>query len=115
VLIVDDDTAILRTFTRVLQRAGYVTETAENGNEALEKIEVRTYDAALIDVVLGDSCGVDLLPRIEQRSPKTVKIMMTGADSPEKKAEACRNGAVAYLTKPVNPVALLNLFEEKLK
>jgi DNA-binding NtrC family response regulator len=115
VLIVDDDTSILRTFTRVLRRAGYVTETAQNGKEALEKIEMRSYDVALLDVVLGDSNGLDLLSRIERNSPKTVKIMVTGAASSTNKAEAYKNGAVAYLTKPVKPEALLNLFEEKLR
>lgn len=115
VLVVDDDRSILRTFTRILQRAGYSTETAENGKEALDKIQARNYDAALIDVVLGDSSGLDLLPKIEENSPKTVKIIVTGADSSEKRDEACRNGADAYLTKPVNPEMLLDVFAEKLK
>ena len=52
VLVVDDDRAILRTFSRILQRAGFSTETAENGKEALKRIQSRTFDAALIDVVL---------------------------------------------------------------
>jgi len=115
VLVVDDDRSILRTFSRILQRAGYQTETAENGKEALEKIQARNYDIALVDIILGDSNGLDLLPKIEQYSPKTVKIMITGADSNEKRDEACKNGAAAYLTKPVNPIALLDIFEEKLK
>jgi len=115
VLVVDDDKSILRTFTRILQRAGYSTETAENGKEALDKIQARNYDAALIDVVLGDSNGLDLLPKIEENSPKTVKIIVTGADSTEKRDEACKNGADAYLTKPVNPEVLLDVFAEKLK
>ena len=114
-LVVDDDKSILRTFTRILQRAGYSTETAENGKDALDKIQARNYDAALIDVVLGDSSGLDLLPKTEENSPKTVKIIVTGADSSEKRDEACRNGADAYLTKPVNPEVLLDVFAEKLK
>lgn len=115
VLVVDDDKAILRTFTRILQRAGYVTETAENGKEALEKIQAQSYDIALIDVILKDSNGLDLLPKIEEVSPRTVKIIITGSDTEEKREEACRNGADAYLTKPVNPEVLLTVFEEKLK
>ena len=115
VLVVDDDRAILRTFSRILQRAGFSTETAENGKEALKKIQSRTFDVALIDVVLGDSNGIDLLPKIEESSPKTVKIMITGTDSTEKRNEACKNGADAYLTKPVNPETLLNIFQEKFK
>jgi len=115
VLVVDDDKAILRTFTRILQRAGYVTETAENGKEALEKIQAQSYDIASINVILKDSNGLDLLPKIEEVSPRTVKIIITGSDTEEKREEACRNGADAYLTKPVNPEVLLTVFEEKLK
>ena len=115
VLVIDEDKFILRTFTRILQRAGYSTETAENGKEALDKIQTRNYDAALIDVVLGDSNGLDLLPKIEKNSPKTVKIIVTGSDSTEKRDAACKNGADAYLTKPVNPEVLLDVFADKIR
>ncbi len=115
VLVVDDDRSILRTFTRILQRAGFTAETAENAKEALQKIQSKKYDVALIDVVLGDSSGLDLLPKIEETSPETVKIVITGADTYENKQEACKNGADAYLTKPVNPEILMNVFEETLK
>ena len=66
-------------------------------------------------MILGDSNGLDLLPKIQETSPKTVKIIMTGADSTEKKAEAHKNGADAYLTKPVSPEKLLSVFQQKLK
>lgn len=115
VLLVDDDKSILRTFSRILQRAGFSTEIAETGKEALEKIQKQNYDVALIDVILGDFNGLDLLPKIEETSPKTLKVIMTGADSTEKRTEAHKNGADAYLTKPVNPETVLNLFQEKLK
>ena len=114
VLLVDDDKSILRTFSRILQKAGYQTETAESGKEALEKFQSQRYDIALIDIVLGDSNGLDLLPKIEATSPRTIKIMVTGADTNEKRSEAHKNGADAYLTKPVNPEVLLNVFAEKL-
>jgi NtrC-family two-component system response regulator AlgB len=114
VLLVDDDKSILRTFSRILQRAGYQTETAESGKEALDKIHERCYDIALIDIVLGDNSGLDLLPKIKESSPKTIKIMVTGADTTERRGEAHKNGADAYLTKPVNPEMLLSVFKEKL-
>ena len=115
VLLVDDDRSILRTFTRILQKAGYETEMAESGKDALEKIQARNYDVALVDIVLGDSSGMDLLSKIRDKSPKTVKIAITGDDSRQARDEAFVNGADAFLTKPVNPVVLLDMFEEKLK
>ncbi len=115
VLVVDDDKSILRTFARILTRAGFLTETAENGKQALEKIQAHNYDIALVDVILGDSNGLDLLPRIQETSPNTLKIVMTGADASEKRGEACRNGADVFLAKPVDPEMLLSIFHEKLK
>ena len=79
VLVVDDDKAILRTFSRALQRADFSADTADNGKEALERIQTRAYDVELIDVVLGGSNGLGLLLRIDELSPNTVKIIVTGA------------------------------------
>ena len=115
ILIVDDDRSILRTFSRILQRAGFLTETAESGKDAQAKIQTKNYDIALIDVILGDGNGLDLLPKIHETSPNTIKIVMTGADASEKRGEACKNGADAFLTKPVDPATLLCIFEEKLE
>ena len=114
VLVVDDDRAILRTFSRILRKAGFSTETADSGKEALEKIQTQNYDITLIDMILGDSNGLHLLPKIKESSPKTLKIMITGADSVEKRSEACKNGADAYLTKPVSPETSLAVFTKKL-
>ena len=64
VLIVDDDISVLRTFSKLLQKAGYVTETAETGKEAIEKISKRFYDVVLIDFLLPDMDGINLLEKI---------------------------------------------------
>ena len=104
ILIVEDDKSILRFFTLILQRKGYKTDTAETGKEALEKISSQSYDVALIDVVLPDMIGLDLLKSIPS---KTKKIVMTGADSEENKKRAQIEGANAYLIKPVKFEKLL--------
>lgn len=113
VLLVDDDKSILRTFTRILQRAGYETDTATSGKEALGKLQVRSYDIALIDLFLGDSNGLDLLTEIGRNSPRTFKIMITGADIWERRDEAHNNGADVYLTKPINPADLLDILKKR--
>ncbi len=73
ILIVDDDRSILRAFSRILQRAGFHIETAESGKEAQAKIQAKNYDIALIDVILGDGNGLDLLPKIVKRRPTRLK------------------------------------------
>ena len=115
ILLVDDDKSILRTLTRILQKAGYDVDAAETGKEALEKAENSCYDLALVDVRLPDMDGTDLLVASKETLRDTVKIMITGFPSLETGVKALDGGADAYLVKPVRPEELLVLIEEKLK
>ena len=115
ILVIDDDKFILRTFTRILQKAGYDIDVAETGKEAIEKAEKRHYDLALVDVRLTDMDGTDLLAKMKNIMRDTVKIMITGFPSLETGVKALDEGADAYLVKPVKPEELLMLIDEKLK
>ena len=115
ILVVDDDKSILRSFTRILQKSGYEIETAETGKEAIEKVENRHYDLALVDIRLPDIDGTDLIAKLKKQLQQTTKIMITGFPSLETGIKALDEGADAYLVKPVKPQELLFLLEEKLK
>ena len=115
ILVVDDDKSILRTFTRILTKAGYEIDVAENGKEAIEKAENCKYDLALVDVRLPDIDGTDLLLKMQNSMRDTVKIVITGFPSLEVGVKALDAGADAYLVKPVKPEELLSLIDEKLK
>ena len=115
ILVIDDDKSILRTLTRILQKAGYEVATAETGKEAIGKAEKNRYDLALVDVRLPDMDGTDLLTKFQDITPDTVKIVITGFPSLETGVKALDGGADAYLVKPVKPEELLSLIGEKLK
>jgi len=115
ILIIDDDKSILNIFTRILEKQGYTTDTAETGQEALEKIETRSYDLALVDIKLPDTNGTDLLARINQTRPNMVKIAITGFPSLEDASKVLDRGAAAYLVKPVKSEELISIIAEKLK
>ena len=115
ILVIDDDKSILRTLTRILQKAGYEVDTAETGKEATARVEKCKYDLALVDVRLPDMDGTDLLINLKETLRDTVKIMITGFPSLEIGVKALDGGADAYLVKPVRPEELLLLIEEKLK
>jgi DNA-binding NtrC family response regulator len=114
ILVIDDDKSILRVFTRILQRQGYSTETAETGREALERIGSQSYDLALIDVKLPDEDGIDLLGKIKASKPNMVNIIITGFASMDNAVRALNVGADAYLVKPVNPEELIRIVKDKL-
>ncbi|MCL2476792.1 response regulator [Candidatus Bathycorpusculum sp.] len=112
-LIVDDDKTILRTFSLILKRKGYATDTAETGKEALNKINFNNYDVALIDMRLPDIQGTDLITQLPQKSTKMVKIILTGLmpiDSNHQDPQVD-----AYLLKPIKPDDLLIIIETNLQ
>jgi DNA-binding NtrC family response regulator len=115
ILIIDDDKSILNIFTRILQKQGYKTDTAETGQEALEKLQASSFHLAIIDVKLPDTNGTDLLVRINQTHPNMIKIAITGFPSLEDATKVIDRGAAAYLVKPVKSEELISIIAEKLK
>lgn len=115
IIIVDDDKSILRLFSRILQKNGYEVDSAETGEEAVQKIESRHFDAALVDIKLPGIEGTSVLARINQIAPKMVKIVITGFPTEENGAESLDFGAAAYLVKPVDTEELLRIIKEELE
>ncbi len=114
ILIVDDDKAILDVIKDILELQGYIVETAETGQEALQKTEEKYYNLALLDIKLPDMEGTKLLRRIHEDVPRMMKIMITGYASLENAVESLNSGADAYLMKPIEAEKLLKVVEDKL-
>lgn len=115
ILIVEDDKNIQETIQSILQQNGYETDVAETGKAAEEKIKQKFYNLALLDIKLPDIEGTQLLTKVHEVAPNTVKIMVTGYPSLENSIEALNYGADAYVTKPVKPSKLLAIIKEKLE
>ena len=115
ILIIDDDKSILKTFRRLLQRCGYEVDVAETGAEAVEKLNNRFYDVALIDVRLPDMDGGDLLVLARKELSNTVKMIITGLPMIDLGNKTLEQGADALLLKPVKPEELISLIQDKLK
>jgi DNA-binding NtrC family response regulator len=115
ILVVDDDTAILKYATRILRSEGYDVDAAETGFEAIEKSNNHFYNLALLDIKLPDMEGTELLTKMHRTTPLMMKIMVTGFPSLENAVEALNMGADAYLLKPVELDELLKVVKEKLK
>jgi DNA-binding NtrC family response regulator len=114
VLIVDDEAGIRKLLTKALDESGYSTDSAENGAEAVKKANDRYYNLALIDIMLPDINGVDLLTKFKQTRPRTRKIIMTGNPSLQNAVEALNKGADAYIMKPLDIQKVLVTLEEQL-
>jgi DNA-binding NtrC family response regulator len=114
VLVVDDEAGIRKLLTTVLNENGYSTDLAENGAEAIEKANGRYYNLALIDILLPDINGVELLPKFKETGPRTRKIIMTGNPSLQNAVEALNKGADAYIMKPLDIEKVLATLKEQL-
>lgn len=103
ILIVDDETSALETLTDVLKDAGYEVSTALNGTSALECISRAKFNLIILDIILPDMNGIDLLRMIKQKTPGIEVIIITGHASIENSIKAINEGAYAYIKKPFNP------------
>lgn len=114
ILIVDDDEAICKTLAAILKVEGYQTATATTAKEAIEKIKTTFFNIALLDIKLPDMEGTQLLAQLQEGTPETIKIMITGYPSLKNAVKALNLGANSYIMKPIDPAELLETIKKKL-
>ncbi len=114
ILIIDDDEDILETLQSLLKKKGFDAVTANSGSAAIKKAASEPINLALIDIVLPDIEGTQLLRKLKPTVPKMRKIILTGHATLDNAVNAVNLGADAYLMKPVNPKELLRIIEEQL-
>jgi DNA-binding response OmpR family regulator len=115
ILIVDDDESICKTLSAILQAEGYQTTTATTAKEAIEKAKTRFFNLALLDIKLPDMEGTQLLSQLQEITPETIKIMITGYPSLKNAVEALNFGADSYIMKPIDPAELIKTIKNKLE
>ncbi|MEA2572837.1 MAG: two-component system, OmpR family, alkaline phosphatase synthesis response regulator PhoP [Chloroflexia bacterium] len=106
VLVVDDDSRILRLVRVNLERAGFEVDTASNGVAALDQFDVRPPDAVVLDVTMPGLDGFTLTRRIREISNVPI-ILLTALGEQSQKVKGLDIGADDYLTKPFDPDELV--------
>jgi DNA-binding NtrC family response regulator len=103
ILVVDDEPPLREILQRGLtQMGGFSVEVAQNGLEAIEKIEKEIFDLVLSDLKMPEMDGMELLKMIKGTRPEMPVIMMTAYGSIDTAVEAMKIGANDYITKPVD-------------
>ena len=115
VLVVDDELGIRQGCRRALEPHGFEVETISSFKEALEKIGAGRYDLALIDVMMPDGRGVDLLAPLLKNDPEIVCVIITGYATVELAVEAIKRGAYGFIAKPFTADVLLMTVEQGLE
>jgi DNA-binding NtrC family response regulator len=103
ILVVDDEGPLREMLQRGLSQIGeYSVEVAQNGQEAIEKIEKDIFDLVLTDLKMPEMDGLELLKMIKGTRPEIMVILMTAYGSVESAVEAMKVGANDYITKPID-------------
>ena len=100
ILIVEDEPALRELIQRSLEKERYVVEVAADFNSALRKIEDYDYDCVLLDIMLPDGSGLDLLEKLKAMHKRENVIIISAKDSLEDKVLGLELGADDYLPKP---------------
>ncbi len=101
ILIVDDERTVCETLSEVLKEEGYETETAFDGEEAIQKIGKQKFDVVFCDLRMPKLDGLKVLEKVEEISAETFFIVITAYGSMETTLEALKKGAYDYVVKPL--------------
>ncbi len=107
ILIVEDEHKISRLLQIELEAEGYDVRQAYNGAQAWDLYREGVWDLVLLDVMLPEMSGIEILRRIRATDPSTMVILLTARDSVEDKVAGLDLGANDYVTKPFQIEELL--------
>lgn len=107
ILIVEDDPSLREIIRQTLEKERFVTEEAADLQTALQKITDYTYECILLDIMLPDGSGLQLLNEIKGQHKKENVIIISAKDSLEDKVHGLDLGADDYLPKPFHLVELI--------
>ncbi len=99
ILIVDDDLELSGNLTEILEGAGYLTDMAASGKEALEKIS-DTFDIVILDMMMPGMSGLEVISELKKKTPATKIIMITAFATVDNAVQAIKLGANDYISKP---------------
>jgi len=107
VLLVDDDPKLLRLVEHELAEAGIESLTAETGKEALRRLKEEEPIAVVLDLLLPDIAGKDLLARLRRERPELPVVVLTAQGGVDDVVECMKLGAVDYVQKPFDAMRLV--------
>jgi FixJ family two-component response regulator len=113
--LLDDDASMLRALGRLLRSAGFSVEKFNHPVPFLSRIEEARCRVAVLDVWMPDMNGLEVQSRLNENSPETRIIFITGRDDPSVRQTALDAGAFAFLTKPFDDEVMVKVIHEALE
>lgn len=107
ILVIEDERSLQELIARALLKEHYVVEVASTYGEAWEKLSLFSYDCILLDIMLPDGNGLDLLKAFREEGKALTVIILSARNSVEDKIIGLEEGADDYLPKPFHTAELL--------
>ena len=115
ILVIDDDSEIRYSLSRVLSSRDYAVTTAASGEEGIAAVKKSPPDVVFLDIRMGGMGGIEALQHIRSINPRQLVILMTAFGTAQTAIEAMKYGAFDYIMKPFDPQKVLALTENALK
>jgi DNA-binding NtrC family response regulator len=106
ILVAEDDDLTRELLVEVLRRGGHRIIDVASGVEAIEQLKAQRFDLVLSDIQMAGAGGMEVLGHVMRTAPETAVVLITAFARPESAMDAIAQGAVDYLTKPVDVFAL---------
>jgi len=115
ILIIEDEPTLKKTMLEGLKEYGYQSDEVDSIKDAEYYLDIRNYDLILMDWMLPDGNGIDLIPQIKHKSSKTIIVVLSARDDNESEVEALKKGADDYIRKPFDFEILIARIEARLR
>jgi len=117
VLIVDDDTALLQALPEAItfRFPGTVVETTWSGQMGLDMAQTTDYEAIMVDLNMSGLNGLEVITMLQKLRPETPTFLMTGHGDRDIAIKALRNGAYAFIEKPIDRDFFMALLERAMQ
>jgi DNA-binding NtrC family response regulator len=114
ILVIDDEEVMRDVLATLLTQAGYSVTLAQDGSTGLELAHKQSFDAAIVDVMLPERSGLEVLEELRHVDPELVVLMITAFASVETALIAMKKGAYDYVAKPFKHEELLHILNNGL-
>jgi len=115
ILVADDDRTTRLLISELLRAEKFTVATAADGADALKQLKNGKFDLLLLDIWMPKKNGLKVLAELRKRKSRTKVIVMTADDAPQTLLAAIREQAYQYVSKPVDPPALIAVVKESLE
>ena len=115
ILFLEDEPTIQEVLTEYMRIQGYEVTCVQDGEEALGMLKVRSFDMAVLDIMVPGVSGLEVLRYIKEERPEMATIMLTALGDEKTQVQAFNLYADDYVIKPVSPIILLKRMETILR